>query len=219
MQYLITFLEGIISFISPCLLPMIPIYISYFAGESQDKKKVLPKAIAFVCGFTTVFLLLGLFAGALGTFLARYKTAVNIVCGLIVIFFGLHFWGVVKLNFLNGLGIRYQGKGEGLFSSYLFGLVFSVSWTPCVGAFLGSALMLASGRGSVVQGVLLLFAYSAGLGIPFVLSALLIENLKTAFGVIKRHYALVNAISGIFLIVTGILMMTGLLDRVLGILA
>lgn len=219
MQYFISFLEGIITFISPCLLPMLPVYISYFAGaDNRSTKKTLTNALGFVAGFTIVFVSLGALAGTLGSFLTQYSTAVNIVTGLIVIFFGLNFLGVFKLNIFNGAKNTVRKNDLGFFSSLLFGLIFSVSWTPCVGAFLGSALMMASQQGKVLTGIIMLLLYSAGLGIPFVLSAVLIDKLKNTFNFIKKHYKIINIISGSLLIVVGILMMTGLLNRLIQIL-
>ena len=219
MQYVITFLEGIITFISPCLLPMLPIYVSYFsAGEEKSSKKTLINALGFVLGFTVLFVAMGALAGTLGAFLIRYKKTLNIVCGLIVIFFGLNFMGLLKFN-LSGKGNRANTENLGFFSSFLFGLVFSVSWTPCVSAFLGSALMLASQRGHVLEGIYLLLVYSLGLGIPFIFSALLIDKLKGAFNAIKKHYRVINTVCGIFLIIIGILMATGLLGRFLVLLS
>ena len=217
MQYFIAFLEGIVTFISPCLLPMIPIYVSYFAGGGEEKqtKKTLKNALGFVLGFTLVFVALGALAGTLGSFLREYQTAVNLVTGLIVVCFGLHFLGLFRLDVFKGMGQRRTNAELGFFSAMLFGMVFSVGWTPCVGAFLGSALMLASQQGKVLVGVLMLFLYSIGLGIPFVVSALLIEKLRGAFQWIKRHYGVINRVCGCFLIVIGVLMMTGLLGRVL----
>ena len=215
MTYLITFLEGLITFISPCLLPMLPIYLSYFAGD--QKKHPLLGALCFIGGFTCVFLLLGLFAGSIGSLLMRYQTVVNIVTGLIVIIFGLHFLGLFQLPLFKGMSAL--SRPAGLLSSFLFGMVFSVAWTPCVGAFLGSALMLASQQASALQGGMLLLCYSLGLGIPFLISALLIQKLTTAFNWIKGHYKVVQLISGGFLLFVGIAMMSGWLNRLLGLLA
>lgn len=210
MQYIISFLEGIITFISPCLLPMIPIYITYFVGGGQRKwQKTLVGAVGFVSGFTAVFVAMGALAGTIGSFFVKYQMAVNIVSGLIVIVFGLNFLGVFKWNLFKGNMREVNTDNMNFFSAALFGIIFSVGWTPCVGAFLGSALMLASQQGSVMTGVLMLLCYSLGLGIPFVISALLIEQLKTAFDFIKRHYNIINKISGILLIIVGILMATG----------
>ena len=214
MQYLISFFEGILTFISPCLLPMLPVYISYFAGGEADSKKTFRNALGFILGFTILFTAMGALAGTVGSFLSKYQTAVNIVSGLIVIFFGLNFMGVIKLNLFKGsAGLRTGNLG--FFSSLLFGMVFSIGWTPCVGAFLGSALMLASQQGHVLEGSLMLLTYSLGLGIPFLLSAVLIDQLKGAFNFIKRHYTVINYICGGLLILVGILMATGILNDVM----
>lgn len=217
MQFLIAFLEGIITFISPCLLPMLPIYISYFAGGGERTTgKTLKGALGFVLGFTLIFVAMGALAGTVGSFLKTHQRAVNVVSGLIVVIFGLHFLGIVKLNLFKGSRHRVNTEGLGFFSAILFGIVFSIGWTPCVGAFLGSALMLASQQAHALEGMLMLLSYSLGLGIPFILSAILIDYLKTAFNWIKKHYAVVNAVSGIFLILIGILMATGTLGQLLG---
>ena len=143
MQYFISFLEGIITFISPCLLPMLPIYIAYFAGDGErSTKKTLTGAAGFVSGFTVVFVALGALAGTIGSFLKEYQTAVNIISGLVVIFFGLHFLGLIKINLFRGNRKSMDTSELGFFSAALFGIIFSLGWTPCVGAFLGSALML-----------------------------------------------------------------------------
>lgn len=217
MQYLLSFLEGIVTFISPCLLPMLPIYVSYFAGGDKEKttKNTITNAIGFVIGFTLVFVALGALAGTLGKALKEYQVAVNVVTGAIVIVFGLYFLGVFNLTFLKGMKTASREKKIGFFASLVFGIVFSIGWTPCVGAFLGSALMLASQQGETIKGILMLLAYSMGLGIPFIVSALLIEKLKGAFDFIKKHYTVVNRVCGILLIAVGVLMMTGLLDRIL----
>lgn len=220
MQYFIAFLEGIITFISPCLLPMLPIYVSYFAGGSERSTgKTLKNALGFVAGFTVLFVAMGALAGTIGSFLTRYQTAVNIITGLIVIFFGLNFLGVFKLNLFKGMNNSVDVRNLGFFSSMLFGMVFSVGWTPCVGAFLGSALMLASQQGKAFTGVIMLLVYSLGLGIPFVVSALMIDKLKSAFDFIKRNYRVINIISGSLLVIVGILMMTGLMGRLIAVLA
>ena len=215
MQYIVSFLEGIITFISPCLLPMLPIYLTYFAGGERSTRKTVCGALGFVLGFTLVFVSMGALAGTVGSFLTQYRTAVNIVCGLVVIFFGLNFIGVFKLNLFRGSAQAMQRSTVGFFSSLLFGIVFSVGWTPCVGAFLGSALILASQEGQTITGTLMLLCYSLGLGIPFLLSALLIDSLKGAFNFIKKHYRVINIVSGSLLIVVGILMATGLLNSLL----
>ena len=218
MQYFISFIEGIITFISPCLLPMLPIYISYFAGgKERSSKKTIINATGFILGFTVIFILLGTLAGTLGSFLSKYQIALNIITGLIVIFFGLNFIGVFKLNIFKGANVRIK-EDMGFISSLIFGFVFSIGWTPCVGAFLGSALMLASQQGTALKGLLMLLCYSLGLGIPFMISALLIDKLKTTFNFIKRNYKIINIISGSLLILVGILMMTGSLGILLNLL-
>ena len=227
MTYLISFLEGIITFISPCLLPMLPIYISYFTGSSGENgesgersaaARTLKNALGFVLGFTLLFVAMGALAGTLGGLVRRYQTAVNLITGLIVIVFGLHFLGLFQLSLFRGSKHTLGQKPLGFFSSLLFGIVFSVGWTPCIGAFLGSALLMASQQGQTVTGILMLLCYSLGLGIPFVLSAILIDRLRGAFDVIKRHYRLINTVCGILLIAVGLLMMTGLLGRMLTLL-
>ena len=219
MQYLISFLEGIITFISPCLLPMLPVYLSYFAGGGErSTKNTLRGAFGFVAGFTIVFVLLGALAGTVGSFLKVHQTAVNIVSGLIVVFLGLNFLGVFQINLFRGTSRSIGTSNMGFFSALIFGIAFSLGWTPCVGAFLGSALMLASQQGHVMEGMGMLFVYSLGLGIPFILSAVLIDYLKSAFDWIKRHYDKINKVSGFFLILVGILMATGMMGKLLGLL-
>ena len=222
MTYLISFLEGIITFISPCLLPMLPIYLLYFAGENRqgNTAKTLVNAVGFVLGFTCVFVLMGAFAAGIGGLLRQHQTAVNVITGLIVVIFGLNFMGVLNVGFLNGTHkLQTQVKELGLFSAILFGIIFSIGWTPCVGTFLSSALLLASQQGSVWQGVGMLLVYSLGLGIPFILSAVLIDRLKGTFQFIKSHYLVVNRVCGALLVAVGIVMMTGLMNRLLGMLS
>lgn len=220
MQYFISFLEGIITFISPCLLPMLPIYLSYFAGGGQrSTKKTLTGAAGFVLGFTCMFVAMGALAGTVGSFLKEQQTLVNLVCGLIVIFFGLNFLGVFKFNLFRGNMHSVNTDNLNFFSAVLFGIVFSVGWTPCVGAFLGSALLLASQQGHVAEGMLMLLVYSLGLGIPFILSAVLIDKLKSTFDWIKRNYRAINLVSGSLLVLIGIFMATGMLGRLLALLS
>lgn len=219
MPYLIVFLEGVITFLSPCLLPMLPVYLSYFAGGGErSPRKTLAGALGFVAGFTVVFVLMGALAGTAGQLLQQYHTAVNIVCGAVVIFFGLCYLGVIKLTLFRGSS-RTVDTQMGFGAAVLFGVVFSLGWTPCVGAFLGSALALASQQGHVLVGMAMLLAYSLGLGVPFVLSAVLIDRLKTAFDWVKRHYGVLNRVCGVFLIVVGVLMATGLMGRFLNLLS
>ena len=220
MEYTIAFLEGIITFISPCLLPMLPIYISYFAGGGErSTKKTLSGALGFVSGFSVIFVAMGALAGTIGGFLREYRGAVNVISGLVVILFGLTFLGVFKMNLFRGGSKAVNSRDMGFFPAMLFGMIFSLGWTPCVGAFLGSALMLASQQGHVVEGMLMLLCYSLGLGIPFLLSAVLIDYLKSAFNWIKQHYQVINAVCGCFLVLVGILMATGTLGRLISLLS
>ena len=220
MAYLISFLEGIITFISPCLLPMLPIYISYFAGGGErSTARTLRGALGFVAGFTLVFVTMGALAGTVGSFLRSHQTVVNVISGLVVILFGLQYLGVFRLNLFRGSGRTVRTTDMNFFSALLFGVIFSLGWTPCVGAFLGSALALASQQGHVLQGMGMLLTYSMGLGIPFVLSAVLIDKLKSAFDWIKGHYRVINLGSGALLVLGGILMATGTLGRLLSLLS
>lgn len=223
MTYILSFLEGIITFISPCLLPMLPVYILYFTGGSAEEgksRKTLINALGFVLGFTLVFVSLGAFMAGLGSLLQRYHIVVNLITGAVVVVFGLNFMGVLNIRFLNGTHkIQREVKDLGFFSAVLFGIIFSIGWTPCVGTFLGSALLMASQQGSVLQGILMLLLYSLGLGVPFLVSALLIDKLKGTFQFIKMHYQTINRICGGLLVFVGIFMMTGLMSRLLGMLA
>ena len=235
MGFLVTFLEGVITFISPCLLPMLPIYVAYFAGgaEGQEQSAVAGAAgpdgarvrgarsrtgrtvvcaIGFICGFTVLFCALGALSGALGSLLVRYQRVVDIACGAIVIVLGLNYLGVLRIPLLQRtLKPQSDVVPRGFASSLLFGMVFAIGWTPCVGAFLGSALSLAATAGQTVTGVALLLCYSLGLGVPFFITALLIDQLEGAFSWLKRHYAIVNAVCGVLLVIVGILMATGLM--------
>ena len=220
MQYLISFLEGIITFISPCLLPMLPIYISYFAGGGErSSRKTILCAAGFVLGFTAIFVAMGALAGTLGSLLKSHQTAVNLLSGLIVIAFGLNYLGILKFNLFRGSRGSLSAGNMSFFSAFMFGIIFSVGWTPCVGAFLGSALMLASQQGHVLTGMAMLLCYSLGLGVPFLLSAMLIDRLKSTFDFIKRHYTLINRICGGLLVLVGVLMATGMMGRWLALLS
>lgn len=224
MDYLLSFIEGIITFVSPCLLPMLPIYISYFAGgevpdQNKRKQRTLINAIGFVLGFTIVFLLLGAATGTFGKFVHQHEMIFNIVGGLILILFGLNFMSVIQIGFLNRtLRIHMKVKSFTFITSALLGIVFSIGWTPCVGAFLGFALMLAANSHEAFKGIVMLFLFSLGLGLPFVISAVLIDSLKQMFAAIERHYRIISIISGLLLILVGILMMIGQLNAFLSLL-
>mgnify|MGYP000669026163 CR=1 FL=1 len=222
MDYILTFLEGIITFISPCLLPMLPVYVSYFAGHDSkgDRQKAFTNALGFVIGFTVLFILMGALAGTVGHFLRKHQIVVNLVTGIIVILFGLNFTGAVNIPVINRTRrIAFNNNDPGFFHSVLFGMVFSIGWTPCVGVFLGSALMLAALGGDSIKGILMLLCFSMGLGIPFILSAVLIDRLKSSFDFIRKNYRIINTVSGLLLVLIGILMATGLLGKYLSLLS
>lgn len=207
MDYILTFLEGIASFISPCLLPMVPIYISYFIGEDKDNKKAVLNSVGFVLGFTTIFLILSIFASSIGTLLSSNIKYIKIFFGIVIILFGLNYMELLKINFLNKAKSRkIDTKNFNFIKSMLFGMLFSISWTPCIGTFLSSALLLIAKGQNMIKGIGLMILYSIGLGIPFIISAILIEKLKKVFDFIKKHYDLIKKISGVILIIAGIYM-------------
>lgn len=213
---LTTTVEGLVTFVSPCVLPMLPVYVLYFAGggEGGSQRRTLLRAFCFVGGFTALFVALGVFAGAAGSLLVAYRAQVNAVMGLVMIVFGLHYAGVLRIAALERTvrpNVRVEANGYA--SCAALGFIFAVGWSPCTGTFLGSAMMMAAGQGRVAAGVALLLCYSLGLAVPFVLCALLIDQLKGAFAVIKRHYGVINRACGVFLIAVGVLMMTGWFSR------
>ena len=207
MDFLIILIEGFASFLSPCVLPMLPMYVSYFAGQDKDLKRTITNSLGFVLGFTIIFVLLGVFAGTLGKLITANSRYINIVFGIIVILFGMHYMGILNIKILNkSKGIQKSKDKLSFFSAILFGMIFSVCWTPCVGIFLSSALMMSATSQSVLKGGIMLFIYSIGLGIPFVLTSIFLERLKSTFNHIKKHYNIINKIAGIILIVSGIIL-------------
>lgn len=222
MQYFLVFLEGVASFVSPCMLPMLPIYVAYFSAQGSGKGKTLRNASGFILGFTVVFMLMGAAAGSFGRLLTTCKTAVNIVCGILMILLGAIYIGLLPVPIARWLqGAKFSPKRLkqlDFLSALLFGVVFSVGWTPCIGVFLSAALLMAASAGHAAAGVLMLLCYSLGLGLPFLLAAILLEQLKDAVGFLKRHMGAVNLISGCLLVVVGIAMATGSLDKLLGML-
>ena len=204
MRYLVSFLEGIVTFLSPCLLPMLPIYVSYFAGGGQRSTgKTLRCALGFVVGFTAVFTAMGALAGSIGSLLVRYQRIVNLVSGVIVIVFGLNYLGLFRWNLLHGGSRVLDARDKTFFSAALFGTLLSTVMIPCV-----------AGRydRSAVAGEM---AYILGLGIPFLISAVLIDWLKGVSGWMKRHSRAIDLLSGSILIITGLLMASGILGRLL----
>ena len=208
MDYVFTFIEGFASFISPCILPMLPIYISYFMGEDNKKvSKAVINSIGFVLGFTIVFILLSILASSFGGIISNNIKYVKIVFGIIIILLGLNYMEIIKIKFLNRTkGANKKAKDLNFLKSMIFGMLFSISWTPCIGTFLASALLLIAKNQDMVKGIILMIVYSIGLGIPFIISAALLEKLREAFSFIKKHYDVIKKISGIILIIMGIYM-------------
>ena len=208
MDYVFTFLEGIASFISPCILPMLPIYISYFLGEDNKKtSKAVINSIGFVLGFTIIFLFLSIFASKFGGIISGNIKYFKILFGIIIILLGLNYMELIEIKFLNKIkSANKKSKDLNFIKSIIFGMLFSISWTPCIGTFLSSALLLIAKTQDMVKGVILMLLYSIGLGIPFIVSAALLEKLKEVFNFIKKHYDIVKKISGLILIIMGIYM-------------
>ena len=223
MEYFLLFLEGIITFISPCILPMLPLYVSYFVGENENEAKskynALINSLGFVLGFTIIFTLLGTLAGTFGSFIKEQSVVINILGGFVVVLFGVNYMGIFRIPFLErSLKMNAEIKTFKFLSSVLFGMIFSIGWTPCVGTFLGTALMIAVNSHDILKGAIMLLIYSIGLGIPFVICAILIDKLKGTFNFIKKNYKVINRISGIILVIIGISIMTGYLNKVLSFL-
>lgn len=206
MDYIFTFIEGIASFISPCVLPMLPIYISYFIGEDNKKtSKAVKNSIGFVLGFTIVFIFLSIFASKVGGIISNNIKYFKIIFGIIIILFGLNYIGLINIKFLNKISSKNSKiKDLNFIKSIFFGMLFSISWTPCIGTFLASALLLVAKNQDMIKGIILILLYSIGLGIPFIISAVLLEKLKDVFNFIKKHYDIIKKISGIILIIMGI---------------
>lgn len=216
MSYVLTFLEGIVTFISPCLLPLLPVYLAYVAGGARPEEeggvtKTLVGALCFVLGFATLFALMGAFAGTLGSVLLRYRTALDIACGAVLVVLGLGYLGVVHISLFDQTRQAGAVPARGPLQSFLFGVTFALCWTPCVGTFLASALSLAASSASTLAGVGLLLSFSAGLGLPFVISAVLIDQLEGAFAWVKQYYETINKVCGVLLVASGVLVATGLL--------
>lgn len=217
---------GLISFISPCVLPVVPAYLSFVSGMSIDEMKATGGAssasrmrlflncLAFVAGFSTVFIMLGASATVVGGFLNQNAKILSKVAGVIIIVFGLHTMGVFKLPFLNYEKRFHQNqKSAGLIGSFLVGLAFAFGWTPCIGPILGAILGVAASSESVGQGILLLSVYSLGLGIPFLLAGLFVESFFRLSGGIKKQFHLIEKVSGFFMIAVGVMIFFNLFTQ------
>ncbi len=216
-ELLIAFGAGLISFLSPCVLPLIPGYISYISGSSLneliEKKtvKIFP-VILFAIGFSIVFITFGATASFLGSIILENSYKLRITSGIVIIIFSLHILGLINLNFLNYEKRIYTEKKSGIFSSLLIGMAFGFGWTPCIGPILGSILALASTEQNLNRGILLLVFYSLGLAIPFVLSGYLIQKFLIFSKNIKSKMNVIQKSGGALLLLTGILMITNQLQ-------
>ncbi len=217
--YISAFLGGLLSFLSPCVLPLIPSYVSFITGISFEdfktgdkariRKLTIVNSLAFVTGFSTVFVLLGVSSSYVGRFFAVYYDHIRIIGGIIIIVMGLYVMGVIKLDFLSAeKRVHLHSKPRGHFGSYIVGLTFGAGWTPCIGPILGTILLIASTTGSAMEGFKLLVVYSAGLAIPFVATALLINSFLSHFVAIQKYMKLIMIISGLLLIGFGIILLT-----------
>jgi cytochrome c-type biogenesis protein len=221
-------IAGLLSFLSPCVLPLIPSYITYITGLSFAdlqaehpthivRRKAMLHALAFIAAFTVVFVLLGASATFIGSFLQEHIGVVRKVGGVLIVLFGVHVTGLLPLHFLMGeKRIQLHQKPAGYVGSFLVGLAFAAGWTPCIGPILASILMVAATEGSIMQGIILLLLYSLGLGIPFFLSALAMHQFMVVFNRFKKFIRVFEICTGLFLVLVGILIYTNGLARLSG---
>ncbi|MDZ7359438.1 MAG: cytochrome c biogenesis protein CcdA [candidate division KSB1 bacterium] len=228
--YLAALFAGLISFISPCVLPLVPAYISFISGVSvedlrkaerrqQTALRLMASSLLFISGFTVVFVLLGATATVVGNFLLQNLGFLSKAAGVVLIIFGLHVAGLIKIPFLN-YEARFQtgGKPTSTIGAFLVGSAFAFGWTPCIGPILGAILAIAGSQDTVGKGMLLLLVYSIGLGIPFFLTAAATQRLLSAMNRVKKHFKTVEIVSGAFLILVGIMMFFNLLTALNSIL-
>lgn len=206
---IIALLAGIASFVSPCVLPLVPAYVSYITGSTVQKGRLftLVRAIGFVIGFSIIFILMGASASYLGQLFARYQFIFTKISGILIIIFGLQMVGVLKLDLLYK-EVRFKGPKQATnwFSSILMGMAFAAGWTPCVGTVLASILLYAGSSTTVATGVLLLTVYSLGLGIPFILTAVFINKFTSLSNKINKYLPLISKVSGVVMIMFGVLL-------------
>lgn len=214
----LVFIEGIASFLSPCLLPLLPLYIGYLSGEitheKSNKKVLIKNAVIFCAGLSLIFILMGTGAGSIGFFLNRYKRILIKVSAVIIIIFGLFIMGIIKLNFLyRERKFNMRIKSADALSSFVFGMTFAFGWTPCIGPILSSVLIIAGSTGSTAYGAYLLMIYALGLSIPFVITAAFIEYISSKLKSIQKYSVQINFISGLLLIFLGMALYFGWLQR------
>lgn len=218
----VAFLAGLLSFLSPCVLPLVPSYIGFITGmtlpELNDRRRLaLLHGVCFVLGFSLIFILLGVGASALGRMLNYYQLWLQRIGGVLVVLFGLYCLGVFRLSWLEREGrVHLERKPAGFLGSGLVGMAFAAGWTPCIGPILGAILGLAATQNDVSRGVLLLAAYSAGLAIPFLIAAVAVDSFLGWFTRFRRHLLLVRRLSGVLLLIVGILMISGEFTRLAG---
>ena len=213
---LVSILAGLISFLSPCVLPIVPPYLAYMSGISLDSSaeksnlKVIIVAAFFVMGLSTVFLILGVAASSFGILLLGYKDLLTTIAGLLIMCFGLHFLGIVRIPLLNR-EVRFDvgDKGGSFFGAYLLGLAFAFGWTPCIGPQLGAILSLAASEASLYKGMILLGFYALGLGVPFLIVAAFLSNMGDTLLFFKQNFELIERVMGLLLWTVGLLMLSG----------
>lgn len=200
------FLEGFLAFISPCMLPMLPVYLMYLAAETENGKRAsVVNTFGFVAGFTLIFMAMGATATSLGAILNDHRLLLQRVSGVVIMIFGLHFLGVFNIGFLDvEKKLDVKVKQSGFVGALLFGAAFSLGWTPCLGPFLGSALMLAGNGKTVGEGIFYLFVFSMGLGIPYILAALFFTRIKGIFQWLRRNGKIIKRVSGVILVAAGL---------------
>ena len=216
-ELIVAFGAGLISFLSPCVLPLIPGYISYISGNSlneiKEKKNVnLFPIILFTIGFSVIFIIFGAASTFLGQVLLQNSYELRIIAGIIIIILSLHIIGIININFLNYEKRIQTNSNTNFYSPILIGMAFAFGWTPCIGPILGSILVLAATEESLDKGILLLFSYSMGLAIPFILSGYLIQKFLIFSKSFKKNIGLVSKVGGIILLITGILILTNQLQ-------
>lgn len=217
----IVFLEGVASFLSPCFLPLMPVYLGYLSGEavSNRKWKVIKNSLGFILGFTFIFIILGAAASSIGHFLLVYRKLIDKILGVLVIIMGLFYMEIINIGFLNiERRFGFEGKKTGFSGAVLLGAAVSFGWTPCIGSILTSVLALAASRNSLLYGIYLLFAYSMGIAVPFLAAAVLIEEASTGIRKILRYTKVIKVVTGLILIATGIMIYTGYFGKLSGII-